>query len=292
MTVIFDGKQAAILKTQALKEKLAVFAGTIKIVTLSVATDEMSEFYSQKKRKLAATLGIDYQIEHIHFDDDLSCFCARIQELGNDQSVTGIMLQKPHRQNYCDFFAQAKKSLPQTYDQWWQTLIQALPLAKDVDGLSPAVVTALAAGEKVPVLPATVKAILTSVAGLDLHDKKILVLGKSDLSGLPLTLYWRSLGYQVSNWGRKELQQQLSLPEKLKNFEVIVSATGAANLITGEILADQSILIDVGEPKGDFQWQSCLSKAAFITPVPGGIGPLTVISLLENAFTLAQLALA
>ncbi|MDO5561649.1 MAG: bifunctional 5,10-methylenetetrahydrofolate dehydrogenase/5,10-methenyltetrahydrofolate cyclohydrolase [bacterium] len=291
MTVIFNGKALAARKTAALKTELEHFVGKIKIVTLSVITDEMSEFYSQKKKALAAELGIDYQIEHIHFDDNVQILRRRIQELNADETVTGIMLQKPHRRNYGDFFVQAKKSPTQTYDVWWHSLTEVLPLAKDVDGLSVTAAARLAAGESVSVLPATVRAILASVENFDLTDKNILVLGRSDLAGLPLTNYWRHLGYQVTNWGKKELQMQLTKSEKLKNFQVIVSATGAASLITGDMLAKEMILLDVGEPRGDFEFSSCSPQAAFITPVPGGIGPLTVISLLENAFTLAQLAL-
>lgn len=292
MTVIFDGKDLALKKTMVLKDELENFASKIKIVTLSVITDEMSEFYSQKKKALAVELGIDYQIEYIRFDDDAQILRQRIQELSADQTVTGIMLQKPHRRNYGDFFAQAKKSPPQAYDAWWHALTEVLPLAKDVDGLSAIAAAKLAAGESVPVLPATVRAILASLENLDLVNKNILILGRSDLAGLPLKNYWRHLGYRVTNWGRKELQAQLVQPEKLKNFQVIVSATGVANLITGDMLAEEMILVDVGEPQGDFEFSSCLPQAAFITPVPGGIGPLTVISLLENSFILAQLGQA
>ena len=201
-----------------------------------------------------------------------------MQNLAAHPEVTGVMVQKPRRTSYEQAWEAQKQTDYLGFSEWWQTLVTNIPEEKDVDGLSPAVLEKLRRGEQPKVLPATVKAVLRSLQNVDCGQKKILVIGKSGILGLPLTQYWRNLGYEVENWGRKEFER-----ERLRDFALIVSATGRPNLILGDNLQSDVILIDVGEPKGDCEWLSCVKKASFITPVPGGIGPLTVAMLLENA---------
>jgi methylenetetrahydrofolate dehydrogenase (NADP+) / methenyltetrahydrofolate cyclohydrolase len=130
-----------------------------------------------------------------------------------------------------------------------------------------------------------------------LKSKNIVILGKSDLLGKPLhalfsqsSLWPKTINKpKVSLWGKAELQRARLQGVSLKNAGVVVSATGVESLILASDLSPNSILIDVGEPKADFATSgkdSVLPKADFISPVPGGVGPLTVVSLLENALDL------
>ncbi len=288
MTIIFDGNKVAIEKLAALKEKVAVTQKKIKIAALSFLGDAGSEIYSKKKQEAALQVGIEYEILNLNFGEPLGKLQALIKDLAIRDEVTGIMIQKPMRKTYEGFFAVSKSFVSSPFDQWWHDLTATLPQEKDVDGLSPTVVQQLKLGIMPPMLPATVKAVLASLTGIDLRGKSILILGRSDLLGLPLFHYFRHLGLNVLNWGKAELAMQLQRAERLENFQVVISSTGEANLIKGSMLALNSILIDVGEPEGDFEAASCLPKAAFMTPVPGGIGPVTVAELLNNGWLLTQ----
>lgn len=288
MTIIFDGKKVAAEKLVHLREAVALSEQHLKVVALSFA-DAGSRFYSREKQKVAATVGIEYQVVPLEFTASLPQITDLIAQLTADASVTGIMIQKPRRVSYDKFFAEREVAPDQTFGEWWRSLVSLLPEAKDVDGLAPRVVEKLRDGGTPAILPATMKAVLTSLQGVDLNGKRILILGKTDLLGQPLTAYWQNQGLTVTNWGRKDLREQLAKKEQLTNFDLIVSATGETGLIKGEMLVAGVILVDVGEPKGDLEWTSCLPKASFITPVPGGIGPLTVVELLENACLLSYL---
>ncbi len=145
--------------------------------------------------------------------------------------------------------------------------------------------------------------------------QKILIIGQSDLLGKPL--YWHikklmekgatipvAFGEacqialdqaqksdekcEVKLVGKQGLEEIIEQKKSLKDFRVIVSATGQKNLLHGDLLAPHSILIDVGEPQGDIDLQSCLNKVDFITPVPNGVGPMTVMSLMANALDLLK----
>lgn len=288
MAIIFDGNRVATEKLAVLKEKIEVTQKKIKVVALNFLGDIGSEIYSKKKQEAAAQVGIEYVILNLNFGEPLGKLQTLIKELAIRDEVTGIMIQKPMRKTYDGFFAVSKSFVASPFDQWWHDLTATLPQEKDIDGLSPTVVQQLKLGNMPSILPATVKAVLASLTGIDLRGKSILILGKSDLLGLPLFHYFRHLGLNVLNWGRPELAMQLQRAERLENFQVIISSTGEANLIKGNMLALNSILIDVGEPEGDFEAESCLPKAAFMTPVPGGIGPVTVAELLNNAWLVTQ----
>jgi 5,10-methylene-tetrahydrofolate dehydrogenase/methenyl tetrahydrofolate cyclohydrolase len=111
------------------------------------------------------------------------------------------------------------------------------------------------------------------------------------LLGIPLHKKLLELGWpqeSVYLVGRRELDELKARPEKLTDFKLIVAATGVPGLITGDEIGEGSVLIDVGEPQGDFDFESCRQKARFITPVPGGVGPMTVICLMKNCLTLAR----
>jgi methylenetetrahydrofolate dehydrogenase (NADP+)/methenyltetrahydrofolate cyclohydrolase len=143
------------------------------------------------------------------------------------------------------------------------------------------------------VLPATVSAVLIALdaAGFwqlsDWQRQKICILGKSDLLGTPLAAELRNRGVMVELLGRNEIEARLQNAKgAFADAQVVISAIGKAQFITGEMIRESSIIIDVGEPRPDVERASVEPKAAFFTPVPGGIGPLTVVSLLENAVEL------
>ncbi len=293
MAIIFDGKGVAAGILADLRAQVRESGKKIKIVSLCFTADKGSVFYAREKQIAAEKVGMEYEIVNLDFGRRVEEIEELIEELNCDQAVTGIMIQKPRRQSYEEFWQRgaggAVEKPELSFAQWWEKLVAKLAPKKDVDGLSLQVLKNLQIGVKPKILPATVEATLESLKNIDLMGKKILVLGRTDILGLPLYHYWREVkNYQVTNWGQKDLAQQLISEKQLKDFQVIVAATGKADLIKGEMVAENTVLIDVGWPKGDFEWRTCVEKASYITPVPGGIGPVTVAKLLNNAWLLAN----
>ena len=123
-----------------------------------------------------------------------------------------------------------------------------------------------------------------------LSQKKVIILGKSDLLGKPLYYLLKSRGVSAEMMGSKELSKRIDQARKLLDADIVISATGRPGLITADLLKDGVAVIDVGEPKGDVDFASVKEKADFITPVPGGVGPMTVVCLLQNMVVLAEKA--
>jgi len=100
--------------------------------------------------------------------------------------------------------------------------------------------------------------------------------------------YFLSKKIKVENMGRRDLSERVLSGQNLLDFDIIISATGVKNLITAEMVKNGVVIVDVGEPRGDIDFESVKNKASFITPVPGGVGPMTVICLMENCLDLVS----
>ena len=221
-----------------------------------------------------------------------------VEQLNADPETTGIIIQKPRRTTWVDATHATfpdKLTEQEAYQTWWRSLTVCISAEKDVDGLRPETLSAIEDGSWVAqglVLPATCKAVLDilQVAGvLPVVDAppKVLVIGKSDILGLPLSFELRNQGCFVENVGTVGFRELVASANGLKDFTVIVSATGVRKLVHDpSSLRLGVVLIDVGEPSPDIDQAAVSSVASLITPVPGGVGPVTVVSLLENAVTL------
>lgn len=283
------------------------------IAALLFSEDEGSVLYSTLKQQAAERVGMEYSLHQVTISQAVSEIVTKITQLNEDQTVTGIIIQKPRRSIWAaaNHLEGNPKDIKAAYDTWWQLLTCQINPKKDVDGLHPETYQAIVDGtwkEKNKVLPATVKAVvsvLNQVKKLQqdnvlLQNEKlinIVIVGKSDLLGKPLHALLAHTNYvfnseqetNVSLWGQAELKRAREQGRSLKNADIIISATGVPGLLRVADISDGCILIDVGEPKPDFDTassESVLSKAAFLSPVPGGVGPLTVVSLLENALEL------
>ena len=252
-------------------------------------------------------MGIEYEVFSFSLLDQPEQIQEKLVELNQDQSVTGIIIQKPWRKTWLD----AKKNRGEVveksdFDKWWQTLARAIDEKKDVDGLHPRTLEAIKNGdwqEQGRVMPATAKAVLeilysaelpeNSISkalsfGFKVIDSKITIIGRSDLLAKPLFYELKNKGCKVEMIGSKELKERIEHGEKLLNSDVVISATGRSKLVTGDMVKNGVVVVDVGEPKPDIDFESVSPKASFITPVPGGVGPMTVISLLENCVELGN----
>lgn len=288
--IIFDGISLAQERERLLSQQVAaaVDAGqpAPHIAAVVFTEDIGSQLYTTLKAEAAWRVGIGYDRADFSMTDSIDHILTVIRQFNQDPTSTGIIIQKPWRQTWVDVTGRSKTE----FESWWQALVSELEPKKDVDGLHPSTLAAIRDNiwrEQGRVMPATAKAVLTilSEAGVDLSstDLKVALLGKSDLLGQPLNYFLSHQGCQVEMMGSKELRARQADGIGLQDFQVVISATGRPGLITGELLSEGVVLIDVGEPRADVDRASVREKPSFITPVPGGVGPLTVVSLLENA---------
>ncbi len=306
--IIFDGYAFANKKLMQLKPSIEQLAGQgrqLKIAAIVFEEDEGSMLYTDLKAKTAEILGIGYDRFLFSLKNhNLLKVEEKIRDLNKNPMVTGIIIQKPWKKTWQQF---------QTTDQifnfsdWWKQLTSLLDVDKDVDGLHPETQAAIEDGTWMKqglVLPATAKAVLAILdvaenqinfgeqtkgeSNFHLAHKKIVIIGRSNLLGIPVFNVLKNWNYDVEIIGKQGFDQRIEQRIYLQDADVVITATGRTKLITGEMVKQDSVLIDVGEPQPDFEFDSVKEKALFITPVPGGVGPLTVISLMENCVKLGQ----
>ncbi len=311
-TIIFDGYHLAQQKQVQLKPKVAQLkkiGAEIKVAAIVFEEDRGSQIYTQAKKELAQKVGISYQPHWFSINSNLKKLVAKIDELNHSPDITGIIIQKPWRKTWAKYNLGQEAGYEQTkqkFEQWWQQLVTSLVPSKDVDGLHPTTLAKIKQGKsaaKKIVMPATARAVISilELANKELRVKKkdhnqtefdwrsrrILILGRSDLVARPLFYHFKNQEIAVEMVGRQGFKKKNERKTKLKEYHIIISATGQHKLITGDMVEKGVVVIDVGEPRPDVDFDSVKPKAKFITPVPGGVGPVTVISLMENACDLA-----
>lgn len=255
MAIVFDGKEFAREKEEKLKAEIKKKKITPKIVSILVGDDKASALYTKLKKEAAGRVGVKFVI-----NSKLSSYkeiIEKIKELNEDDSVNGIMVQLP---------------LPTNLRSKTQSILNTINKRKDVDGLT----------HNSPFMPASVKAIKSivefAVNGMPYFGKKAAVIGAKGMVGRKTVEVLTKMGYKVTECDK----DTRDLYAKLNGVDLVVSATGVNNLIRGEIIKEGVIAIDVGAPRGDFDFKSVEPRSSFITPVPGGVGPVTIISLFEN----------
>lgn len=291
--IIFDGYAVAKnreteLKTQV--EALRAQGHTLVIAAVLFTEDQGSVLYTRLKKEAAERVGIGYQVHTFSMTDELATIKATVTNLNQDPRITGIIIQKPWRQAWERVTGQSGR---EEFQQWWTELVSTIDEKKDVDGLHPQTLAAVQHHTwqaQNRVLPATAQAvldILNSSHNLR-RDSQIIILGKSDILGKPLFYELANQGYKVEMIGSAELNERMSSGRALLDADVVITATGRKHLVVGNMVKPGVTVIDVGEPQPDVEMTTVKEKAAFITPVPGGVGPMTVSSLLGNAVKLVQ----
>lgn len=298
--IIYDGNARALEIEQTIRSEVAaLYEQGIEIVVAAIlfTEDSGSRLYTRLKGEAAARCGISYRVYEFSLADPVETIQAKIAQLNADKTITGIIIQKPWRKTWKKF--QTAETAAKDYNIWWTSLVSKLAIEKDVDGLHPESLRAIKAGtwqQQGRVLPATAQAVLTILDDFSAQTHKslntynITIIGRSDLLGTPLFFELQSRGVPCELLGRAELQEKIDAGVGLTEADIIVSATGVSGLITAELIGEGSAIIDVGEPQPDVDLESVISskKASFITPVPGGVGPLTIVCLLQNAVFLAK----
>lgn len=267
MNKIINGKEIREALKQELQDKINKISESLKLVVIQVGDDPASNIYIKNKKKLCEELGI--LCEHKKFleitEQDL---IQEIDNLNNDKTVTGILVQLP---------------LPPEIDE--TKIIEKISPLKDVDGLTSQNMGKLFTGNKA-LVPCTALGIIKMLEylNIDLQGLNVTVVGRSKLVGLPLIALLLNKNCTVTVCHSKTK----NLPEKTKNADVLIVAIGQKELITKDYVKDDAIVIDVGINRyqnklyGDCNFNELLPKCKYITPVPGGVGPLTVIMLINN----------
>lgn len=295
---IFSGWKVAAGREEKLKMRVRRLGGVRIVVSAIVFNeDQGSLLYTRLKKEAAERVGIEYRVTMVSLRDDVNEVVRKVASQVEDLDVTGLIIQKPWRQLWQEVTGGSKEE----FSVWWSTLTQEIPVGKDVDGLSQETHRKLAENgwQSGATLPATCKAVLQCLSWAKVgHDfenpwpvrvgERYAILGKSDLLGKPLYEVLRHWGYEVDLLGSKAVAQAAESGEYLKKYDVVVAATGVQHLVKADWLKPGAIVVDVGEPKPDIDHEGIDEVASFVTPVPGGVGPLTVVSLLENAVELVR----
>jgi len=252
---------------------------TPTLAVILVGNDPASEVYVSNKEKSAHAVGMNSIQFKMSGDISEAELIAKIEELNNDKKVHGILVQLP---------------LPKHIDA--KKVIHKIDYKKDVDGFHVINVGKLSIGEvegmekaMIPCTPLGCIHLLKSVKGNDLSGLKTLVIGTSNIVGRPLTrlLLLEGCTVTVANRSTKDLKSECL------QSDVIFSATGVPNLIRGDMVKKDSVIIDVGINRildhdkkykivGDVNFDEVKNIASAITPVPGGVGPMTIAYLLQN----------
>lgn len=278
---VFDGKKFAKDKETLLLNKvkqLRKHGITPKLAAILVGDDPASKIYVSIKQKTAERIGIALQLIELK-QSTAQRLLHLIKELNVDDAVHGIMVQLP-------LPGELNKSHAK------DLILNTIALEKDVDGLRQD--NSSHASDKLVYMPAVVKAILYSIevaqklgfAPRNLKKAKICVVGASGVVGKRLVGVMGELGGTVVKTDVKTKD----LSSKTQKAEILISATGVSGLIKGNMVKPGSVVIDVGAPNGDVDFESVSKVSSFITPVPGGIGPVTVVSLIGNVVEAAEKA--
>lgn len=265
MVILLDGKKLAEKVTHNLMGK---FKGVGVLAAVQVGDNPASELYLKKKGDLAKKLGVKFDWHKLSGRSTTAQVVNLIRKLNCDQKVAGIIVQLP---------------LPKQCNT--DTVVNAVEPSKDVDGLTD---VNILSGE---VLPATAAGILKLLANykISLLGKRVVLVGFTRLLNLPMSLYFSRMGNSVT-----VLQEGTKDFGALKQADLIISAVGKANLIKGKdiqagaVVVDAGISVVKGKTVGDCETKTVSSKAGYLTPVPGGVGPMTVVSLLSNLLELSK----
>jgi methylenetetrahydrofolate dehydrogenase (NADP+)/methenyltetrahydrofolate cyclohydrolase len=275
---IIDGVAlSAQLREDVTRRTLALKARGVTpgLAVLLVGDNPASQVYVRNKVKACADSGLHSVLERHDADMTEAALLARIEALNNDPSIHGILVQLP---------------VPAHIDA--NKVIEAIAPAKDVDGFHIASAGALMVGQPgfVPCTPYGCMKMLESI-GYDLRGKHAVVIGRSNIVGKPMAmlLLQKNATVTICHSGTKDLKAMTL------QADVIVAAVGKRNVLTADMVKPGAVVIDVGMNRtpegklcGDVDYEGVRQVASHITPVPGGVGPMTITMLLVNTLESAE----
>jgi bifunctional protein folD len=272
MAIIIDGKELAKKIRANLKiecEELKRKNINSKLAVIMVGEDPASKVYVRNKSRACEDVGIEYEEYLLDFKIAQKELIELIEKLNNDKTVNGILLQSPIPSNL-DINEAFRKISPE----------------KDVDGFNPVNVGKLVLNQDtfVSCTPYGIMKMFEEY-DIDLTGKNVVILGRSNIVGKPLIHCCLNKNATVTSCHSKTQ----NLAQKAKEADILISAIGKANFVTADMVKENSVVIDVGINRldngkitGDVDFESVKEKASYITPVPGGVGPMTIAMLMNN----------
>lgn len=272
MAVIIDGKELARkiranlkieceeLKKKNIKSKLAV---------IMVGEDQASKVYVKNKSKACDDVGIEYEEYLLNSETTQKELIELIEKLNNNKTINAILLQSP---------------IPSNLDI--NEAFKTISPEKDVDGFNPVNVGKLVLNQDtfVSCTPYGIMKMFEEY-NIDLCSKNVVILGRSNIVGKPLIHCCLNKNATVTTCHSKTQD----LAQKAKEADILISAIGKANFITADMVKEKAVVIDVGINRldngkitGDVDFENVKEKASYITPVPGGVGPMTIAMLMNN----------
>ena len=272
MAVIIDGKKLA----KKTRENLKIECSNLKekniipkLSVIMVGEDPASKIYVKTKSKACDEIGIKYEEHILNENITQKELIELIHKLNNDDSVNGILLQSP---------------IPRHLDI--DEAFREISSEKDVDGFNPINVGKLLLNQDtfVSCTPYGIMKMFEEY-NIELEGKNVVIIGRSNIVGKPLMACCLNKHATVTICHSKTKD----LKEKTKNADILVAAIGKSNFVTSDMVKDNAVIIDVGINRGtdkkltgDVDFENVKEKASYITPVPGGVGPMTVAMLMNN----------
>lgn len=279
MAKIIDGKQISLDIKNELKEKVAKYKEQgieITLVVVKVGNDPASAVYVRNKEKACEYVGINSKTLTLPEETTEEELLNVVKELNEDKNVNGILVQLP---------------LPKHIDE--SKVLLTIDSTKDVDGFHPVNVGKMVIGEDT-FLPCTPAGIIEMIkrTDIDIEGKECVVIGRSNIVGKPMAMLMlkENATVTIAHSRTKDLK------EVTKRADIIVAAIGKAKFVTADYVKEGAVVIDVGMNRdengklcGDVDFESVSKVASAITPVPGGVGPMTVTMLLVNCLRSVEL---
>lgn len=278
MSIIIDGKKLAQKTRENLKiecEELKEKGINPKLAVIMVGDDEASKVYIRNKSKACKEVGVEYEEFLLKSDINQKELIDIINKLNQDKSINGILLQSP---------------IPKHLDI--NEAFRTIDYNKDVDGFHPMNVGKLALGQDtfVSCTPFGVMRMFEEY-NIDLCGKNVVILGRSNIVGKPLTQCCLNKNATVTVCHSKTQNTK----KITKEADILISAIGKPKFITSDMVKENAVVIDVGINRldngkivGDVDFENVKEKASYITPVPGGVGPMTIAMLLNNVIKAAK----
>lgn len=291
MAELIDGKQISIEIKEELENEIELLRqkGVVPgLATVLVGDDPASASYVRSKGKACEKLGLYSKSIHLPASTSQAELLSIVDELANDDKIHGILVQLP---------------LPKHIDE--QIIIESIPAEKDVDGFHPISKGRMLAGVDtfLPCTPAGVLEMLTR-SGNDPEGKHVVILGRSQIVGMPLAVLLMQKKPGANATVTLCHTRTKNMSDFTREADIIIAAMGQPEAITGDMVKEGVVVIDVGTIRvedatkkkgyritGDVDFASVAPKAKAISPVPGGVGPMTITMLLKNTVKAAKMML-
>lgn len=279
MAILIDGKETAKAVREKIHSEVEAFAAETDkrpgLAVVIVGEDPASQVYVRNKHKACAEVGMYSEVHELPADTDEETLLSLIARLNSDEKINGILVQLP---------------LPKHLDE--KKVILAIDPKKDVDAFHPVNVGKIMIGDFTfaPCTPAGVMELLHHY-GIDVCGKHCVIIGRSNIVGKPQAMLMLKENATVTVCHSRTV----GLADIVRGADIVVAAVGRPKFVTAEMVKDGAVVVDVGinrtaEGKlcGDVDFDAVEPKASYITPVPGGVGPMTITMLLKNTLAAAR----